>query len=72
MRIFYVLGGVFRASTTLVAWWSKVYGLVKGSPEAIAKLLQEKPLDMWGDVCRKKHLWPMISIIMIIMPYLGV
>ena len=24
----------------------KVYGLVKGSPEAIAKLLQEKPLDL--------------------------
>lgn len=36
---------------------AKVYGLVKGSPEAIAKLLQEKPLVVvGGDVCRKKHL----------------
>ena len=64
------LGGVFGRP---LPWWpgdSKVYGLVKGSPEAIAKLLQEKPLDMWGGCVPQKT--PMISIIMIIMPYLGV
>ena len=27
---------------------------MKGSPEAIAKLLQEKPLDMWGGCVPQK------------------